>query len=85
MDSNYENNVSKDIISNSTKKKVSQMKDSQTAVNNFTIIIDFGDTSKLQSFVSDSENPIWLMYVVFNWDYKVTTNVVSYLEHDTDL
>jgi hypothetical protein len=58
MDSNYENNVSKDIISNSTKKKVSQMKDSQTAVNNFTIIIDFGDTSKLQSFVSDSENPI---------------------------
>jgi hypothetical protein len=37
---------------------VSQMKDSQTAVNNFTIIIDFGDTSKLQSFVSDSENPI---------------------------
>lgn len=74
------NETEKDIINNQNKWEVWILKENQTSTNNYTIVLDFGASSKFESFGDEDDNVRWLMYVIYNWHYSIVSSLMSYFE-----
>ncbi len=80
LEANYENNISKNVISNNSKKKEWEVNKWQTVTNDIIVFIDFWVKDKFEKFTDWDKNSKGLIFVIYNWAYAVTKNIMSYFE-----
>ncbi len=80
LEANYENNLQKNVIWNESRKKEWEVKEWQTVTNDIIIFLDFWVREEFEKFTDNDKNSKGIMFVIYNWNYSVIKNVLSFFE-----